>query len=126
MNRIFINIIVDYFYYIFIAFIILNFTMGMKKSINHKKRSAVLYFSIFIFILYIYALILKNKNLNDIYLLVYFVFVIPLYIIFKKHLLPFQLRCINCKRFLSFDRIMYTDYDKCAKCEPEKKDEKKD
>ena len=125
MSQITINIIVDYFFYIFLAFIILNFMMGRRKDVIYKKRTAVLYFSIFIFILYIYALFLKDKNLTDIYLLIYFVITIPAYIVFKNYLFPFQLRCKQCNKFLSFDRIVYTDYKNCEKCEPANEDEKK-
>ena len=126
MSQSIINIIVDYFYYIFLAFIILNFFMGRKKAQIHQKRMAILYFTVFIFLLYTYAQILKHNNLFDLYLLLYFIVVIPVYIIFKKHLFPFQLRCKQCNKFLSFDRIMYTNYNKCKNCEPPIKDEKKE
>jgi hypothetical protein len=126
MNQIIINFIVDYFYYVFLILIIFNFLIGRRKTQIHKKRMAILYFTIFIFLLYIYAQILKNNNLTDIYLILYFAIVIPVYIIFKNHLFPFQLRCKQCNKFLSFDRIMYTNYNKCKNCEPPIEDEKKD
>lgn len=120
----FIQFIQDYFYYVFLAMILINFMMGRKKGISHTKRQAVLYMAIAVFILYMYNMLLIKHNLGDIYLLLYFAVVIPLYIFLKKYLFPYTTtRCVKCGKRLSLNQIFYFDSVECETCNPPKTEE---
>ena len=117
----------DYFYYILLAMIFFTFLMRRKKNVSRKKRLGMLFLSIAVFLLYIYAVAIIQFKLDDMYVLLYFVVVIPIFIIFKKQLFPFtKIRCEECNEYLSFTQIIYFDSVKCQKCDPPVHEKKSD
>lgn len=112
------HFISDYFFYVFLAFIFFTFLMRSKRGVSHAKRKGMLYLSAAVFLLYIYALALAAYTIQDLYLILYFVIIIPIFVIFRKHLFPFtKIRCEKCGKLLSFDQIIYYDSKKCETCD---------
>jgi fumarate reductase subunit D len=109
----------DYFFYVFLAFILFTFFMRSKRGVSVTKRKGMLFMSASVFLFYIYALALTTYTISDLYLVLYFAVIIPVFIVFRKHLFPFtKIKCEKCGRLLSFDQIIYYDSAVCKICDP--------
>jgi len=110
------NLIVEYFYWVFLAILAVNLMQRRRGREAQQKRLASLYIAIMVFIFYIYAYGLIRLGLSDWYLLIYLAVAVGLMASFRKLFLPFTFRCRSCKQVLSFNRMIFSDTNLCADC----------
>lgn len=110
------NVIVDYAYWVFLAMLVLNLIQRRHRGEAQRKRFAVLYLAIMVFVLYIFSYGLIRLNISDWFLLVYAGVVAVLLAVFRETFLPFTLRCRGCGAILTFDRILFSDSNLCVEC----------
>jgi hypothetical protein len=110
------NLIVEYFYWVFLAILALNVMQRRRGREAQQKRFATLYLAIMVFVFYIYAYGIIRLGLSDWYLLVYLGISVGLIAMFRSVFLPFTLRCRACKQVLSFNRVVFSDTNLCADC----------
>ena len=111
------NFIVSYFYWLFLAILVVNLTQRRHRAKAQRKRFATLYIAILVFVAYIYAFTLIRFNLSDWLLLIYVVVAGVLIGVYRRAFLPFSLHCVSCGTTLAFDRVIYADNNLCADCE---------
>lgn len=111
------NFIVSYFYWLFLAILVVNLMQRRYRAKAQRKRFATLYIAILVFVLYIYAFTLIRFNLSDWLLLIYGGAAGVLIGVYRRAFLPFALHCVSCGATLPFDRVVYADNNLCADCE---------
>ncbi len=116
MNHPVSNFIVSYFYWVFLAILVLNLLQRKYRQKAQRKRGATLYVAIFVFVFYIYAYGIIQLGLSEWFLLVYLAVVGLLVGFYPQTFLPFRLRCASCSKTLSFDRFFYSDDNLCEQC----------
>lgn len=84
-----------------------------------KKRMAVLYQAILIFLIMVYATILKMNELTDVYLIVAAIAAILILYLGRKKILPYQRTCRECGKKMSFERVVYYDDPLCKEHDKE-------
>jgi len=84
-----------------------------------KKRMAVLYQAIVIFLVMVYATILKMNELTDLYLIIAAIAVAMILFFGRKRILPYQTKCRECGKRMSFERIFYYDDPLCKEHDKE-------
>ncbi len=105
------------FYWVFIAILVVNLLQRKYRRAAFKKRNATLYLAIAVFLFSVCAVGIVSLKISDYYLLIYAGIAIPVFIVFRKTLLPFTLRCRDCRETLDFNRVLYADSNLCANCE---------
>jgi len=111
------NFIVSYFYWLFLAILVVNLTQRRHRGKAQRKRFATLYIAILVFVLYIYGFTLIRFNLSDWFLLIYAGVAGILVGVYRRTFLPFSLHCVSCGATLPFDRVVYADNNLCRDCE---------
>lgn len=87
---------------------------------------AVLYQAILIFLVMVYATILKINNLSDKYLIFALIAVILILVFARKFILPYKTKCRVCGDKLSFQRIFFFDDPLCSEHDEKEKKEKEE
>lgn len=80
---------------------------------------AVLYQAIVIFLVMVYATILKMNELTDIYLIVAAIAAAIILYVGRKKILPYQRTCRVCGKKMSFERVFYYDDPLCKEHDKE-------
>ncbi|HUX20172.1 MAG TPA: hypothetical protein VMW69_02965 [Spirochaetia bacterium] len=111
------NFIVSYFYWVFLAILVVNLMQRRYREKAQRKRFASLYIAILVFVLYIYAFGVIRLNVSELFLLIYAAAAGLLLWSYRKTFLPFSFRCRSCKKPLTFDRFAYADSNLCAECQ---------
>ena len=108
--------IVDNFFWVFIAILVLNLMQRRYRKEVERKRSATLYLAIIVFLLNIYAYGVIRLQLSDFFIAGYAVVAIVVIVRFKNIFFPFAYHCRECHRVMDFNRIVYFDSNLCASC----------
>ncbi len=111
-----IDFIIKYFYYVFLGLIILTVIQRKHRGTGDRKRLAALIAGILVFIMYIGALGIKTKNLDQIWILLPFSVDLSLVYVLRSRLFIFKTRCINCGNKLTGSDIFFTDSNRCSDC----------
>lgn len=111
------NFIVSYFYWVFLAILVVNLMQRRHREKAQRKRFATLYIAVLVFALYIYAYGVIRFNVSEIFLLIYGVIAGLLIGFYRKSFIPFSFRCQSCAKPLTFDRFVYADNNLCADCQ---------
>lgn len=111
------NFIVSYFYWVFLAVLVLNLMQRRHRQNAARKRNATLYFAIFVFVYYVYAFGVIQLKLSEWFLLIYPAAIAVLVWFYRRTFFPFSIRCLSCSKPLTFDRFFYADDNLCAECE---------
>lgn len=111
------GVIVDYAYWVFLAMLVLNLVQRRHQAVAQRKRFAVLYLAIMVFVLYIYSYGLIRLDISDWFLLAYGGPAALFLVVFRTTFLPFALRCRGCGARLTFNRVMFSDSNLCATCD---------
>ncbi|MBI9099547.1 MAG: hypothetical protein JEY91_13775 [Spirochaetaceae bacterium] len=118
-SQIVINFIVKYFYWAFLGWIFMTLIQRRHGEKGIKKRMAVLYQAILIFLVMVYATILKMNELTDIYLIIAALAVVLILFFGRSRILPYQRRCRVCGKKMSFERVFYYDDPLCKEHDTE-------
>ena len=111
-----IDFVSKYFYYIFLGLILLTVLQRRYRGTGDKKRFAVLIASILFFIMYIGAMGIKSKNLDQSWLLLPLAVCLSLVYVLRNRLFIFKTTCIKCGKKLSGTDILYIDSNLCSEC----------
>jgi len=109
-----IDFIVKYFYWAFLGWILITVLQRRHGNKGIKKRMAVLYQAIVIFLVMVYATILKMNELTDAYLIIAGIAVVLVLFFGRKKILPYQRNCRVCGKKMSFERTFYYDDPLCS------------
>lgn len=107
------DFVIKYFYWAFLGWIFMTLIQRRHGNKGAKKRMAVLYQSIIIFLVMVYASILKMNDLTDIYLIIAAIAVVMILFFGRNRILPYHTKCKECGKKLSFERIFYYDEPLC-------------
>ena len=118
-SQIVIDFVVKYFYWAFLGWIFMTLIQRRHGNKGIKKRMAVLYQAIIIFLVMVYATILKMNELTDIYLIVAAIAVAMVLFFGRKKILPYQRTCRECGKKMSFERVFYYDDPLCKEHDKE-------
>ncbi len=99
-----------------VAVLALNLFQRKHGTKARKKRQATLYIAIAVFGLYAYAIMVVQLKLHDLFLLIYLAAAAVVFYRFRKHLLPFRLKCVSCGRSLDAKELVFDDSNLCEKC----------
>lgn len=108
--------VVAYFYWLFIAILVVNLLQRKYRKEVLKKRAATLYIAVAVFLFYIYAYGVIHFNLSDLFLLPYVAVAATLFTVYRRTLFPFAYRCRRCRQPMDYSRILYFDSNLCASC----------
>ncbi len=111
-----IDFIAKYFYYVFLGLILLTVIQRKYKGAGEHKRFATLIISILVFIMYIGALGIKIKQLNQGWILLPFLIDLSLIYVLRSKILIFKKTCQSCGKKLSITDIIYIDSNICSEC----------
>ncbi len=111
-----IDFVAKYFYYIFLGLIILTVIQRKYKGLSENKRMATLIASILFFIMYIGALGIKSKNLDQVWILLPLAVDLSLIYVLRNRLFIFKMNCQKCGKKLSSTDILYIDSNLCSDC----------
>ena len=115
-STIIIEFIMKYFYWAFLGWILMTIMQRRHGNRGAKKRMAVLYQAIIIFLIMVYANVLKMNELTDIYLIIAAIAVSLILFFGRKKILPYQTRCRECGKRISFEHVLYYDDPLCKDC----------
>lgn len=118
-SQIIIDFVAKYFYWAFLGWIFLTLIQRRHGKKGVKKRMAVLYQAILIFLIMVYATILKMNDLTDVYLLIAALIAILILFFGRKYILPYKTRCRVCGKRMTFERIFYYDDPLCKEHDKE-------
>ncbi|MBN2658809.1 MAG: hypothetical protein JXR86_17275 [Spirochaetales bacterium] len=118
-SQIIIDFVAKYFYWAFLGWIFMTLIQRRHGSKGVKKRMAVLYQAILIFLIMVYATILKMNDLTDVYLIVAAIIAVLILFFGRKFILPYSTRCRVCGKRMSFERIFYYDDPLCSEHDEE-------
>ena len=121
-----IDFVSKYFYYLFLALILLTVIQRKYRGEGDQKRFAVLMVSIFVFVMYIGALGIRSKNLDQSWLLLPFLVDLSLVYVLRKKLFIFKTTCRSCGKKLAGTDILYIDSNLCNDCSEASKLSKND
>jgi len=111
------SFIIEYFYYVFLCWIFLHILHRRYGNKAGAKRSANLYQAILIFILYIYALSLREFfTENDIYLIPIILAEVGVIYLFRTKILPYKLYCDICQKRMTLKAIFFQPKHYCDDC----------
>jgi len=108
--------VVEYFYWVFIAVLVVNLMQRKYRREVLKKRAATLYVAVVVFAFYIYAYGVIHFNFSDLLLIPYVAVAATLFAVYRRVLFPFAYRCKSCRLPLDFNRILYSDSNLCSQC----------
>ena len=111
-----VDFVSKYFYYIFLGLILLTVIQRKYRGVGDKKRFAVLLISIMFFLMYIGALGIKSKNLEQYWLLLPFLIDLSLIYVLRSRLFIFKTECLTCGKKLSTQDMLYIDSNLCSSC----------
>ena len=111
-----VDFISKYFYYLFLALILVTVMQRKYRGVGDQKRFAVLMVSILVFIMYIGALGVKSKNLDKSWLLLPFFVDLSLVYVLRNRLFIFKTSCLKCGKKLTGTDMLYIDSNLCADC----------
>lgn len=109
-----INFIAKYFYWAFLGWIFMTLIQRRHGNKGIKKRMAVLYQAILIFLVMVYATILKMNDLTDVYLVIAAIVVVLILFFGRKLILPYRTTCRVCGKRMNFERIFFYDDPLCT------------
>lgn len=118
-SQLIIDFVAKYFYWAFLGWILMTLLQRRHGNKGIKKRMAVLYQSIIIFLVMVYATILKMNELTDVYLIIAAIAVVLVLFLGRKKILPYQMTCRICGKKMSFERILYYDDPLCKEDDKE-------
>lgn len=118
-STIIIDFVVKYFYWAFLGWILMTLIQRRHGNKGMNKRMAVLYQAIIIFLVMVYATILKMNELSDIYLIIAAIAVVMVLYFGRKKILPYQRNCRVCGKKMSFERVFYYDDPLCSEHDKE-------
>lgn len=113
-SQIIINFVAKYFYWAFLGWIFMTLIQRRHGNKGIKKRMAVLYQAILIFLIMVYATILKMNDLTDVYLIIAAIAVVMILFFGRKKILPYHNKCRVCGKRMTFERIFYYDDPLCS------------
>ncbi len=112
-----VDFIADNFYYLFLGWIVLNLIQRRYREKGRKKRTATLIQAVMIFILYIGAMIIRAESLPVKWIMVPLGVIAAMLYFFRDRILPYKTRCINCRKRLSMNEILFFDANLCSGCD---------
>ncbi|MEW5817971.1 MAG: hypothetical protein AB1798_21585 [Spirochaetota bacterium] len=98
------------------AVLILNLTQRKSSPHGEKKRFATLYMAGVLLVFLAGTVVISRFRLPDILLLAPAAITGFLFYFFRKKILIFNLRCLNCGRRLSIKEFLYHDFNLCSAC----------
>ncbi|MDA3811758.1 MAG: hypothetical protein PF518_15675 [Spirochaetaceae bacterium] len=114
-----IEFVIKYFYWAFLGWIFMTLIQRRHGNKGIKKRMAVLYQAIIIFLIMVYATILKMNELTDVYMIIAVIAVVMVLFFYRKKILPYQFTCRVCGKRMTFERIFYYDDPLCKEHDKE-------
>ena len=116
-STILIEFVSRYFYWVFLAILILNMTQRKHQKTAQKKRMATLYLAIAALVIYAGAELCRQYALGDGVMVAVILAVVAAVAVLRNHTFPFTLTCQCTGRRLDWNTILYRD-DNCLP-EPE-------
>ena len=110
------SFISEYFYYVFLAVLVLNLLQRKYRKDAAKKRSATLYLAVANSVVFVFAEAVVRFNLSELLLIPFGVVVAGLCFYSRRVVFPFSLRCSECRQTLDFNRMVYSDSNLCLSC----------
>jgi len=110
------SFVVEYFYWVFIAVLVLNLLQRKYRREVLKKRAATLYIAVVVFAFYIYAYGVIHFDFSDLLLIPYVAVAVTLFAVYRRVLFPFAYHCTSCRQPLDFNRMLYSDSNLCSQC----------
>ncbi len=112
-----VDFVSKYFYYVFLGLILLNCNTEKIQEVSEIKKDLQFFLaSIMFFIMYIGALGIKSKNMEQQWLLLPFLIDISLLYVLRSRLFIFKTECQKCGKKLSTQDILYIDSNYCSDC----------
>jgi uncharacterized membrane protein len=118
-STIIIDFVVKYFYWAFLGWILMTLLQRRHGNKGIKKRMAVLYQAILIFLVMVYGTILKMNELTDVYLIIAAIAVVMILFFGRKKIIPYQRSCRVCGKKMNFERIFFYDDPLCEEHDQE-------
>jgi hypothetical protein len=105
-------------FYLLLAVLGLNLFQRRYQKYSEKKRFATLYLGMLVLIWMILVIIMVYFRLPDLLLVPFTAAVAVTGFLFRRHIFPFRLRCVQCRQPLSSKRIFFFDSNACERCDP--------
>ncbi len=118
-STILVDFVAQYFYWVFLAILILNMTQRKHQRTAQKKRMATLYLAIAALVIYAGAELCRQYALGDGVMVAVILAVIAAVFILREHTFPFTLTCQCTGRRLDWNSILYRDDNCLPEPEPE-------
>lgn len=99
----------DNLYWLFLAVLLVNILQRKHSSRAKKKRFAILYLAIAIFLIQFWAGFIMMQELSDFWLLPGIALIVAAVVYFKKYTLPFRFRCQVSGKRLDIETFLYRD-----------------
>lgn len=125
-STILVEFVARYFYWVFLAILILNMTQRKHQKTAQKKRMATLYLAIAALVIYAGAEMCRQYALGDGVMVAVILAVIAAVAILRNHTFPFTLTCQCTGRRLDWNSILYRDDNCLPEPEPEEEEDTDD
>ena len=114
-----IDFIADNFYYLFLAWLVLNLMQRKHRERGSRKRTATLIQAILIFIVYIGAMVIREEGLEPKWMMIPFAVVAVILYFFRDRIIPYKRNCVSCGARLNMNQILLFDANLCSNCDPD-------
>jgi uncharacterized membrane protein len=104
-----VDFVAEYFFWVFIAILLVNVLQRRYQSQAQKKRFATLYLGIAAFLIYVAAMTVVTYNLSPYYFLIAVVAVVGVVYRYREQTFPFRLRCRRTGKILNMETILFRD-----------------
>ena len=113
------EIILRYFYYIFVGLILAYLIMG-RKGKDMAKRIPLFLIALIFFAVMIITIVTKNQNLPAFIPSFFFVLLFGTsFTMFRKRFFPYRFRCVKCDSKLTMKDIFLDEGYLCSECKGE-------